>query len=525
MKRVFSLMLVICLIFSFSSVVIASDYEATNYKVSSIDSVNCVDAKIIGSELKLKIKNIRNEDACIVEIARQQEVAMGGGSYFDISFPLYNVTQGTYEVMIYLGNMQNGCYSFLNRPIYITYTMEGWNFVKNTNLVHNSNITNNSISSNKYIMPVSSEIKSFSDSIVKGSKNDIEKVVKIHTWLANNIAYDYDSISYGDSATSYMVPEYVIKHKKAVCQGVALTFQALCNAQNIPCMTYEGNAVDSKGKSARHAWNEVFINNDWFVVDTTNDLIFNIQNDGIYRSKQDDFIFNYFVFDLNSASKYLRYNAVDDLFKTAVDTLNNTSHSSWANNVLVNSIYSNVYDGSFKGDLTRPITRGEFCDLLVNYLFIQLIDVGTFNYTQGSANQILSQGKTTISHPFIQEKNSITSNILVCYVNGIVNGKSDNYFGINDYITREEAATMLVRSIDFLDKYDKQSKFNRSYNKNKSFSDRNNISSWARDNVSIINDMGIMNGVGDNKFDPKGNYTVEQSIATLYRLFEYNYRR
>ena len=175
--------------------------------------------------------------------------------------------------------------------------------------------------------------------------------------------------------------------------------------------------------------------------------------------------------------------------------------------------------------MTRPITRGEFCDLLVNYLFIQLIDVGTFNYTQGSANQILSQGKTTISHPFIQEKNSITSNILVCYVNGIVNGKSDNYFGINDYITREEAATMLVRSIDFLDKYDKQSKFNRSYNKNKSFSDRNNISSWARDNVSIINDMGIMNGVGDNKFDPKGNYTVEQSIATLYRLFEYNYRR
>ena len=35
-----------------------------------------------------------------------------------------------------------------------------------------------------------------------------------------------------------------------------------------------------------------------------------------------------------------------------------------------------------------------------------------------------------------------------------------------------------------------------------------------------MNAMGIMNGVSETEFSPKGNYTVEQAIATMVRLYE-----
>ena len=57
------------------------------------------------------------------------------------------------------------------------------------------------------------------------------------------------------------------------------------------------------------------------------------------------------------------------------------------------------------------------------------------------------------------------------------------------------------------------------------FADDKSVNDWAKSNVSIVNDMGIMNGVGSNQFNPKGSYTIEQTILTLHRLYQYNYNR
>ena len=98
-----------------------------------------------------------------------------------------------------------------------------------------------------------------------------------------------------------------------------------------------------------------------------------------------------------------------------------------------------------------------------------------------------------------------------------------SYFGVNDYITREEAATMLYRSMQYLANVNRNYKY--SSKTNKRFADDNNVSSWAKESVSIVNDMGVMQGVGNSKFDPKSYYTIEQSIATIYRLYRYNFSR
>ena len=53
-----------------------------------------------------------------------------------------------------------------------------------------------------------------------------------------------------------------------------------------------------------------------------------------------------------------------------------------------------------------------------------------------------------------------------------------------------------------------------------SFTDNSSISSWATIHVGQIQRAGVMGGVGDNKFAPKNAYTREQSIITILRLYE-----
>jgi len=52
------------------------------------------------------------------------------------------------------------------------------------------------------------------------------------------------------------------------------------------------------------------------------------------------------------------------------------------------------------------------------------------------------------------------------------------------------------------------------------FADNAQISAWAFDAVGQIQAAGIMGGVGDNVFSPQGTFTREQSIITILRLFE-----
>ena len=52
------------------------------------------------------------------------------------------------------------------------------------------------------------------------------------------------------------------------------------------------------------------------------------------------------------------------------------------------------------------------------------------------------------------------------------------------------------------------------------FADNNSISSWATEGVGHVEAAGIMSGVGNNTSAPKSPYTREQSIATIMRLYD-----
>ena len=52
------------------------------------------------------------------------------------------------------------------------------------------------------------------------------------------------------------------------------------------------------------------------------------------------------------------------------------------------------------------------------------------------------------------------------------------------------------------------------------FSDSEYIADYAKAAVDFVTSRGIMNGVGDNRFDPHGPYTKEQAAMTMLRLYE-----
>ena len=54
-----------------------------------------------------------------------------------------------------------------------------------------------------------------------------------------------------------------------------------------------------------------------------------------------------------------------------------------------------------------------------------------------------------------------------------------------------------------------------------SFADSSTVSSWAIEAVGQMEQSGIMNGTGNNCFSPAEDYTREQSITTMVRMMEY----
>ena len=53
------------------------------------------------------------------------------------------------------------------------------------------------------------------------------------------------------------------------------------------------------------------------------------------------------------------------------------------------------------------------------------------------------------------------------------------------------------------------------------FADKDTVSDWAVTQVGQVQAAGIMSGVGENKFAPKDSYTREQSIVTMLRVYNF----
>ena len=211
---------------------------------------------------------------------------------FNGTFELPNKKK--FLVELYGGKEEFGDFeSIILDYIKIEKVGEKWYFIKSPVLENNRSIYNESKNSMDYLSATDeiqsndAEILELSESITLGISDEYEKARAIHDWVATNIYYDFDALSSGNY--SGMDAKNVLLTKKGVCEGYANLMAALLRSQNIPCRIQSGyalgidtnqewNSTNISTEEGNHAWNEVYINGEWIIVDATWDSQNKYQN-------------------------------------------------------------------------------------------------------------------------------------------------------------------------------------------------------------------------------------------------------
>ena len=92
---------------------------------------------------------------------------------------------------------------------------------------------------------------------------------------------------------------------------------------------------------------------------------------------------------------------------------------------------------------------------------------------------------------------------------GVMTGYSDEVFGPDDPVTREQMAAILYRYAQYKG-VDTTARADLSR-----YSDDGQISTWAKDAFSWVNARGIINGTGDGVLSPKTGATRAQTAQIL----------
>lgn len=164
-----------------------------------------------------------------------------------------------------------------------------------------------------------------------------------------------------------------------------------------------------------------------------------------------------------------------------------------------------IYDpyGHFS-DLRAPVTRGDFASNAA-----ALVAKGFGKDLEGYVLIMRYRGQ-------VEDPAFTYSAIDAAADLGILQGRGDGTQGYDRdaRITRQEAAAMLSRT------YRAYQSAEPDVLEPVTFTDQEDIADWALEDVVLMSQLGIMNGVGDGRFDPLGTYTEEQCFISLLRLYE-----
>lgn len=196
--------------------------------------------------------------------------------------------------------------------------------------------------------------------------------------------------------------------------------------------------------------------------------------------------------------------------------LNTNGASDWAKPEIQKAAACNLLPYELTDKYAKNITRKEFCDLIYRLIA-----------TEFSPDSDSRLGESNAIYAVINERELSAAVELVSFSDyehdkikflsgaGIIYGMGDGTFAPWEDVTREQAATILYRTAEFL-----RNKTIQKADHDKIYDDENVISDWAISSVKTMKAMNIMEGVSEREFAPKGNYTVEQAIATMVRLYE-----
>ncbi|MBB6673882.1 S-layer homology domain-containing protein [Cohnella nanjingensis] len=175
------------------------------------------------------------------------------------------------------------------------------------------------------------------------------------------------------------------------------------------------------------------------------------------------------------------------------------SASAWAQPELLQAIRAGIATDASLDLFAQPISRERFAGLAVRL----------YEALGGAPSDPPASPE---AGPFADTN---SPEVLRAYRLGIVSGITTDAFAPNAAITREELAVMLLRAV-------KAARPDAAVGNREpvpAFADEDEIGAWAKDALRFAVRLGVLKGVGDNRFDPQGFTTHEQAIAAAYRTF------
>lgn len=164
----------------------------------------------------------------------------------------------------------------------------------------------------------------------------------------------------------------------------------------------------------------------------------------------------------------------------------------WALESIIGLTNAGIVNGMGDNEFwpASDVTREQFCKMVVQMLGI------TPDNTETGFGDV---DKTQWYAPYVSAAVSA----------GIVQGQSDEYFGIGESIMRQDMATILYRAI------------NRTGNAAAlDFTDSGSIAAYATDAVAELVGLGIMNGYEDGSFKPRGVATRAEASKVIWETYK-----
>ena len=190
--------------------------------------------------------------------------------------------------------------------------------------------------------------------------------------------------------------------------------------------------------------------------------------------------------------------------------------SDWAKPEIQKAAACNLLPYELTDKYQSNITRKEFCNLIYRLVATEFSPDSDSRMGQWSAiDSVIYERQLTDKVNSVSFSDCEDDKIKFLSGAGIIYGMGDGTFAPDESITREQASTILYRTAEFLGNKSIIGPHNVVY-----YYDEGEVSDWAINAVRIMKDMGIMKGVTESSFEPKGKYTVEQAIATMVRLYE-----
>ena len=182
--------------------------------------------------------------------------------------------------------------------------------------------------------------------------------------------------------------------------------------------------------------------------------------------------------------------------------------SSWAEEEMAEAVTLGFVPADLLGDCTRPVTRRDYARVALR--FTAWLQYGYPGETALFVQAYCASGGLEPAAPFAdapEEELTWARSV------GLVQGRSETEFDPDSGITRQEAALILRRA--YAAYADPAAVAGSS-----DYADGELIASWAKEGVDFVTAAGVMQGVGEGKFDPLGAYTVEQCVLTFLRLYK-----